>query len=397
VGVLGPLKFPVGKRLVWGARIAAEEINAAGGVLVGGVKRPIKLVEVDTNELMSVPDAVTACERAITREKVDFVCSGVRTEAALAMQDVCMDYKKLFMLSGTAHPDLVKRVAENYDRYKYTFRLHSTAPQMFISMFDQLRMVRDAVKQQLGVDKPSVAILAEKAAWADPLVGLAKQKIEEMGMSIAGVWRPSSTATDVTAELTGIKSSGADIIFTFLSGPVVATYARQYGALKLPVVSVGMMEVCKRNYEASEGGMDYIVGWGSIGPVEITSRTLPFINKYAEMSGGEVLVSRHCESYSNIYIVKQAIEKAQSLDPDVLVATIEETDFLGPGGRYVFNPKGHELAHNYKWGPGYATDLGFQFQEGEPKVVWPPADGSWHGIVYKGTAEFKLPPWVKKR
>lgn len=84
-----------GKYITWSIEMAAEEINEAGGVSVAGVKRPVELVKVDTNELQSVPDAASAVERAITVDKVDFLIGAWRSEAVLAMQDVAMDYKKI--------------------------------------------------------------------------------------------------------------------------------------------------------------------------------------------------------------------------------------------------------------------------------------------------------------
>ena len=82
--------------------MARDEINAAGGIKVGGKARKIELVRVDTNEMVSPGDATNAMERAITREKADFLVGGFRSEAVLAMQEIAMDYKKLFLGCGAA-------------------------------------------------------------------------------------------------------------------------------------------------------------------------------------------------------------------------------------------------------------------------------------------------------
>ncbi len=75
------------------AVMAAEEINAKGGVQVGDKKLPIELVKVDSNEFVSLPDATNAAELAISRHKVNFLVGGFRTEAVLVMQDIAMDNK----------------------------------------------------------------------------------------------------------------------------------------------------------------------------------------------------------------------------------------------------------------------------------------------------------------
>ncbi len=122
IGVIGPMNFIQGKGHWNGAIMAAEEINAKGGVQVGKEKMKIELVKADSNEFLNVTDATNAMERLMTQDKVDFVVGGFRTEAVLAMQDIAMDYKKIFIGCGAAHPELCLRVAKDYNRYKYWFR-----------------------------------------------------------------------------------------------------------------------------------------------------------------------------------------------------------------------------------------------------------------------------------
>ena len=100
IGVIGPMNFVQGKGHWNGAVMAAEEINAKGGVQVGKEKMKIELVKSDSNEFLNVTDATNAMERLITSDKVDFMVGGFRTEAVLAMQDIAMDYKKIFIGAG---------------------------------------------------------------------------------------------------------------------------------------------------------------------------------------------------------------------------------------------------------------------------------------------------------
>jgi len=91
IGVIGPMKFVQGIGHWNGALMAAEEINAKGGVKVGKKMMKIRLIQADSNEFLSVTDATNAMERLITKEKVHFVVGGFRTEAVFAMQDIAMD------------------------------------------------------------------------------------------------------------------------------------------------------------------------------------------------------------------------------------------------------------------------------------------------------------------
>src|SRR5436309_13888204 len=94
IAVVGPMAFPQGENHWAGAEMARDEINKDGGISVGGKKLKIDLVKIDSNEIQSVPDATNAMERAITREKADFVIGGVRSEAVLGMQEGAKEYKE---------------------------------------------------------------------------------------------------------------------------------------------------------------------------------------------------------------------------------------------------------------------------------------------------------------
>ncbi|HVJ13098.1 MAG TPA: ABC transporter substrate-binding protein, partial [Burkholderiales bacterium] len=132
IAILGPMAFVQGENHWAGAEMARDEINKAGGIKVGGKTMRVELVRADTNEIASVPDATNAIERVITRDKVDFLIGGFRSEAVIAMQEVAMDYKKLFLGVGAADAKLGANVEANYDRYKYWFRVAPTkAPDLF--------------------------------------------------------------------------------------------------------------------------------------------------------------------------------------------------------------------------------------------------------------------------
>src|SRR5216684_7403877 len=102
IAILGPMAFVQGENHWAGAEMARDEINKAGGINVGGRRMQVELIRADTNESNSVPDATNAIERAITRDRADFLIGGFRSEAVLAMQEIAMDYKKVFLGAGAA-------------------------------------------------------------------------------------------------------------------------------------------------------------------------------------------------------------------------------------------------------------------------------------------------------
>ncbi len=390
IGIAGPMAFIQGQHHWFGAEFGAEEVNAKGGVLVGGKRLPIKLVKIDTNEILNVPDAASAVERAITRDKVDFLMGGFRTEAVFAMQDVAMDYKKIFLGCGAAHPELCARVAKDYNKYKYWFRI-TPINSMFLAKVDfiLLGMVAKIMGMELGISNPRVAILAEKAVWADPIVAAAKANLPKMGMEVAGEWRPSATATDVTAELSAINAAGAHIIFTTISGPVGIPYAKKWGELRIPAASVGInVEAQKKGFWEATGGLgNYDLTMNTYARVEITPSTIPFYDKFTAKVGE--FPTYNAGTNDAIQILAAAIERAGTLDADKIVAELEKTDFHGAPGRIVFTKD-----HDVTWGPGYVTATGTQWQDGKLMCVWPV---NWEGITYKGAVKYKIPPWVVEK
>jgi branched-chain amino acid transport system substrate-binding protein len=387
VGVAGPMQFIQGQHHWLGAELAAEEINQAGGVDIGGDKYLIELVKIDTNEILSVDDAAAAIERAITVDKVDFIVGTIRTEAALAMQEVAMDHQKIFIVCGASHTQLADKVAADYDRYKYWFRVtpinvgHLVTTSMLL-----LQHVGQVVRDELGIQTPKVAVIIEKAVAGDPLAAAAQMVIPSFGMQVVGVWRPSPTATDMTAELTAIRNSGANIIYTYFSASAGVTYAKQWGELQIPAASVGInVEAQAKGFMDATGGFgNYEFTLNTLARIKITDKTIPFYDKFVERSGQ--FPTYNAGTYDAIYIWKEAAERAASLDSDDIVAEMEKTDYHAAAGRIVFDEK-----HDVKWGPGFVTAVGTQWQDGELVCVWP---YGWQGITYEGTVEYKLPPWM---
>jgi len=387
IGVIGPMQFTQGEGHWNGASMAAEEINAKGGVQVGDKKLPIELVKLDSNEFVSLPDATNAVELAISRYKVNFLVGGFRSEAVLVMQDIAMDNKTIFMGCGAAHPKLCDKVKEDYDRYKYWFRVTPINSKYLVKVdFILLGMVAKIMAKQLNIPKIKVAIVAEKAVWADPIVGIAKKNLPKMGMEVVGVWRPSPVATDVTAELSAIQSSGAHIIFTTFSSSVGITFAKQWGELKVPAAAVGINVEAQKDgfWEATGGKGNYTLTINTYARVKITDKTIDFFDRYKKEF--KESPNYNAGTYDAVYILAEAVTKAGSLDPDKLVPIIEKIDRTAAPGRQVF-----DQTHDITWGPGYVTAVGTQWQNGKNMCVWPL---NWEGITYEGAVPYQLPPWV---
>lgn len=396
IGVLGPMQFMQGEHHWYGAQKAEKEINDAGGITINGEQYLIKVIKVDTNEIMDVPGAAAATERVITVDNADFLVGGFRTESVFGMQDVAMDYHKIFIICGASTIDLCKRVADDYDRYKYTFRGTPYNSYFLVSSdFLMLGMVGAILKQELNIGgNLKAAIIAEKLVWADPMVAIAEAKLPAMGIDVVGTWRPSDTATDVTAELTAIAEKEPHIIFTTFSGPVGITYAKQWGELEIPACSVGINVESQKSgfWEATGGKANHEMTLNTYARAKITDKTIPFYDAFVEETGE---FPTYCAAtYDAILNLVGHIEDAQTIDADALIPYMEKTDFISTSGRLTYYPNDSDCPqcpHDLVWGPGYLTGVGTQWQDGELKCVWPV---DWEGVTYEGTVPYVIPQRV---
>jgi branched-chain amino acid transport system substrate-binding protein len=379
IAILGPMAFVQGENHWAGAEMARDEINKAGGINVGGKRMMVELVRADTNEIQSVPDATNAIERVITRDKVDFLVGGFRSEAVLAMQEVAMDHKKLFLGAGAAHSKLGINVEQNYERYKYWFRVTPVKDVDLVrTTFAVLGSVAEQIRKNLNKPSPKVAILAEKAVWVEGIVKAAQKNLPAMKMEVAGVWQPSAVATDVTAELSAIEREGADIVFTLLSGPVGIAVGRQMGERNMKAIAFGINVEAQKDqfWQAAAGKGNFVSTLDTYAEVESTPKTIPFVKAFKDRF--KKSPTYNAGAYDAIVLLKEAIEKAGTTNSDALVPVLEKVSYVGSSAIIEFDKR-----HDPIWAPGKNTGIAVQWQDGEKVPFWPPQ--------VKGMKPFRMP------
>jgi branched-chain amino acid transport system substrate-binding protein len=408
VGIIGPMTFAEGEHHWMGATLGAKEVNDGGGITIGDKKYTIKLIKADSNEVLSPADAATAMERLITVDKVDFVYGGFRTEGVFPMQDVAMNYKKIFFNYGAATAALQKKVADDYNRYKYFFKGTPFNEYFLVNnLFMVTSMVAAELKSQLNISQIRVAIIAEKLAWTEAMIKVAEARLPAMGMEVVGTWRTSDTATDVNAALTAIATKEPHIIFCIFSGPVGVTYAKQVGELQIPACSLGIfVEAQKSGFMEATGGKGLYIATLNTYTRDLVynEKTQPFVSAFVKDYNQLPLYT--AATYDGMFALKAFVEKAQSLDPDVLVPVIEDTPIAVTSGKAAYYKMGDtcppNCPHDLIYGPAYVTGITAQWQDTDPinglKCVWPqdyagvPAE--WKGVKYGGTYPYKIPPNV---
>ena len=401
IGVVGAMKFDNGKEMWNGAMMAADEINHRGGVRVGQQRKKIRLIKADSKEFFNVGYATNTMEMLLLNNDVDFIIGGFRSEAVLAMQEVAMDYQKIFISIGAALPELCQRVSQNYDRYKYYFR-NGVFNNYYLAeaCFLQLAFIAQNMRESLGLRTVRVAIAAERADWVEGMIVAAKKNFPKMGLELAGVFRPSSVATNVVPELNAIAETRAPIIFTLFSTNVGTAFVSQAADLRIPAVQVGINVVAQKSdfWKNTDGKANYVVTTMALcRGVEITKLTTPFLESYIRRFG-EVPTYTAASYSSIIHTLVPAIEQAATLNSNILVNVIENRVYETPHGRYAYEKDklGRHL-HDLKFGAKYAMLLGGQWQDGKMKGIWPnnyKEQPDMPPLTYKGIVDFKIPPWV---
>ncbi len=373
-------------------KLAVEEINAAGAVKVGSEKRPFKVEVMDTRDLepgVPTSDALLVVEKLILEKNADFIVGGpVRSEAALAAMDLLSKYKKVSILTtGVLTPAYHKRVESEYDKFKYCFRISGEVGWMVVGEFIPCLM---EIKAKHNLNKLFIMIqdVAHARAGGDLVSKLATEK----GWEVVGKEIFPTGTTDYSVGLMKAKKENAQVILIWMDMPESSILLKQWYDMKVPALPFGTIISAAEEpgfWKATEGKGEYalasVVNAGN-SPSKATPWTMKFVEAYQKKYGLEPEGYGTSSSYMAVYTLKDAIERAGSLDSDKVVTALEKTDLMGVYGRIKFNPKNHQIIPSLDPNEGAVGTI-FQWQAGKRVVVFPPK-------IAMG--EVKLPPWMKK-
>jgi len=376
-----------------GIKLAVEEINAAGGVNVGGKKRPFKVEVIDTRDLepgVPVSEALSALEKLILEKKADFIVGGpVRSEAALAAMPLLSKNKKISILTtGSLTPKYSEMVEQNPDKFKYCFRISGEAKWMVMG---ELVPCLEAIGKKFGLDR--LFIMVQDVAHARAGGQILAKVMAGKGWTVVAdpVIYPTGT-TDFSLGLFDAKKKNAQVIIIWMDMPESAILLKQWYDNKVPALPFGTIISAAEQpgfWKATEGKGEYclanVVNAGNA-PSNATPWTMKFVDAYKKKYGLEPEGYGASSSYMAVFVLKDAIERAGTIDSDKVVDALKATDLMGVYGRIRFDPKTHQVIPSLDPKEG-AVGTVFQWQDGKRVVVFPPSIA---------TGEILLPPWMKK-
>ncbi len=377
-----------------GIKLAVDEINAEGGVKVGNEKRPFAVEVIDTRDLepgVPVSEALLAVEKLILEKKADFLIGGpVRSEAALAAMPLLSKHKKISILTtGSLSPKYHATVAKNPEKYKYCFRISGEAKWMVIGELVPCLM---DIGKEFNLNK--LFIMVQDVAHARTGGKILKKVMSSKGWTVLGdpVVFPTG-AGDFSMALLDAKKKDADVIIIWMDMPETAILLKQWHDNKVPALPFGTIISAAEQpgfWKATDGKGEYclanVVNAGNA-PSDATPWTMKFVDAYKQKYGLEPEGYGTSSSYMAVYVLKDAIERAGTLDSDKVVEALKKTDIDGVYGKIRFDPKSNQIIPSLDPKEGAVGTI-FQWQDGNRVVVFPPKIA---------TGKILLPPWMKDK
>jgi len=361
IGVIAEAQAVAGSSIAPAAQLAADEINAKGGV----DGRKVEIVVYDNHS--SSAESVRAFQRAVSEDKVNAVIASYISEVVLALEPWAGRLKTLMITPGAASDVITQNIAKDYDHLKYTFHGYLTSSSL-------AGLVCDAAKDLL-VDPykmKSAVIMSEDAAWTTPLDAGYQKCLPEVGLKVLDHIRMSPDTTDFTPIFNKIEGAKPDVIITGISHvgtqPTVQWKSQQ---VPIPMFGISSQATNSTFWKDTNGAVEGVLYDAVSGPgVATTPKTLPFVAAYQKKFGNFPSYAGYT-SYDDVYMIVDAIKRAGGTDPDKMVEAMEQTDYVSTIGRISFKPKGDPNPHALRTGKGYITGLMLQWQDGKQVNLWP--------------------------
>ncbi|MHA1478996.1 MAG: ABC transporter substrate-binding protein [Promethearchaeota archaeon] len=397
IGVSGDTERIQGEGQLNGARLAAYEINSAGGIVIGGKTYYIGITYENTDEANPILDpakAVAAVERLINYKNVQFATGGFRTEALGAYRGLFMENEIIFINTGAAPSAFCASVLSDYDTYKYFFQINpinTTALAMeLIALIigSAAGMSQPLIYGGTGHNVTRFSFMREDLSWtADfkALMAYHLQNNDKFNLTYTDVdiaFPQDVTPVEMAAHWATVNASNTQIIIPIISGSAGLTFANSYGTYKPGCIPIGINVLAQDGdfWDDTNGLVEYGISLESIFQTNKTSLTLDFWDAYvAEFGVSPIYTSTG--SYDAIMAYAHAFNASQSLNTDAVITALEGITTANPiegaSGWVAF-----DSSHCIVEGWPYGTALALQWFNGSKILV--PGVGIYPSDPYGG-------------
>jgi branched-chain amino acid transport system substrate-binding protein len=325
--VTGPASF-LGEPERNTAKMLEEQLNREGGLLGRKVEVIVYDDESDTTK------AVTAVDRLIKRDRVVAVIGPSTSGSTLAIVPK-IEEAQIPLLSCAAARKIVEPVR------RWVFKVAASDILAVKKIFHDLK--------QRGLTR--VAILTASDAYGAGGREDIKELAPQMGINLAAdeVFGPRDT--DITAQLTRIKGTAAQVIIVWGTNPGPAVIARNRAQLKITTPLYMSSGVASKRFielagpENAEGILlpaGRLLVEGQLPAGHPQKKVLGGYLKEYERRFNQPVSTFGGHAWDAIMVLAQAIRNANSAEPAAIRDAVEKVrGFYGTAGEFTFSPDDH--------------------------------------------------------
>jgi branched-chain amino acid transport system substrate-binding protein len=348
IGITTILSGPTadrGQSEQYGAQLALNQIDAAGGVL----GRPVEAFYADN---ACKPDTgVPAAKRLIEQDHVPVIIGALCTPVTHAIEPVVQAAKVPLVIATSAGQDFVDRSGVGGNDY-----LFKTIP-------SEVDIARGLIRFLAAKNVKSVAIVAEAGGFPEMNAVAMAKAAADAGIKVTARESITPGTTDLAALLDKLKAGAPDELLV-VPGSSTGAFFKAYEASgwKVPVsgradLGAALGAVSPAFREA--GGLANLTGVVVFTPLIDKPRVKDFVASY-EAHYGLVPTQRSYFVYEATYLVVDAIRRAHSDQPAAIEKALKTTKMVSRlGGTYA--PDDHNHAHT----PLFIVGL----RDGKPAVI----------------------------
>jgi branched-chain amino acid transport system substrate-binding protein len=315
IGVSGPFtggSSSMGVSMRDGVRLAADEINKAGGVL----GRQIQLVERDDEAKNE--RGVQIAQELINKERVAAVVGYINTGVALASQRFFQDAKIPVMNNVATGSVITQQFADQGENYVFRNSAHDSI---------QAPMIVEEAVARRGFKK--VAILADSTNYGQ----LGRQDLEKAlelkGIKPVAVEKFNIKDVDMTAQLLKAKEAGAEAVLTYAIGPELAQIANGMTKLGWKVPMIGSWTLSMANYidNAGPGGEGARMPQTFIQEPTTPKRQsfiISYLKTFKPKNNRIDSPVSAAQGYDSVYLLAAAIKQAGNTEGPKIKAALED-------------------------------------------------------------------------
>ncbi len=343
IGHVAPLTGGIahlGKDNENGARLAVEEINAKG-LTIGGEKITLQL---DAQDDAADPRTATQVAQKLVDDKVVAVVGHLNSGTSIPASKIYSDAGIVQISPSATNP------AYTQQGFKTTYRVVATDAQQGPALANYA--------QSKGIK--SVAVVDDSTAYGQGLANEFEKKAKALGLKVMSHDATNDKAVDFRAILTKIKGENPDAIMYGGMDATGGPFAKQAKQLGLRAKILAGDGVCTEQLSDLAGdAADNVVCSQAGAALEKMPGGAAFQNKYQKRFGQPIQIYSPF-TYDAVYIIVDAMKRANSIDPAKILAVMPATDYKGVIGETVFDAKGdlkHGIISLYDYKGGKKTFL----------------------------------------